>query len=154
MKKNGLIDEAGSFLDDFFEEGFEIAKNVVITNTDVRQFQMAKAAIRAGIELLIKEFGITPEQVETVYLAGGFSKAMNVEKSIAIGLLPAAFRDRIKPVCNTSLSGAVKTLFLGEHPMLERFDEIREIPLAELPLFDEYYFKYMSITNISFFYEV
>ena len=151
LKKNGLIDEAGSFLDDFFEEGFEIAKNVVITNTDVRQFQMAKAAIRAGIELLIKEFGITPEQVETVYLAGGFSKAMNVEKSIAIGLLPAAFRDRIKPVCNTSLSGAVKTLFLGEHPMLERFDEIREIPLAELPLFEEYYFKYMSITNIGFF---
>lgn len=151
LKKNGLIDETGSFLDDFFEEGFEIAKNVVITNRDVRQFQMAKAAIRAGIELLVKEFGITPEQVETVYLAGGFSKAMNVEKSIAIGLLPAAFRDCIKPVCNTSLSGAVKTLMSGEHPILEQFDEIREITLAELPLFEEYYFKYMSITNIGIF---
>lgn len=79
-----------------------------ITQDEVRDIQMAKAAIHAGVQILLKEYGISPEQVDKIYLAGGMGYYLDPEDALAIGLLPEEFRGRIVAAGNTSLQGAVR----------------------------------------------
>jgi uncharacterized 2Fe-2S/4Fe-4S cluster protein (DUF4445 family) len=165
--KAGLMDETGLLVEEYFEEGFPIFREIVekvseennnseqsqiarndifFTQKDIRELQLAKAAIRAGIEILIKNYGITQEQIDKVYLAGGFGFNLNIDKAIHIGLLPEEFRDRIIVVGNSSLAGA--TTYLTESDTKERIEQIlsvsEEIHLSNDDDFYELYLKYMS----------
>jgi len=62
---------------------------VTITQRDVRELQLAKGAVRAGIEILMDELGIGPEDVRQVYLAGAFGNYIQPQAALAIGLIPA-----------------------------------------------------------------
>ena len=111
LVKSGLVDETGLLDDDYFDDGIFIAKSksgedIVFTQQDIREIQLAKAAVRAGIEVLVKKYGIGFDDVDTVYLAGGFGFRLNIEKAVSIGLLPEAFAGKIKIAGNTSLKGA------------------------------------------------
>lgn len=123
----------------------ENGKNVIFTQKDIREVQYAKSAIRTGIEILLKEYGISQEAVGQVFLAGSFGKAMRMECAVEIGLLPEIWRDRTKAAGNTSLDGAAK-LIAGEI-FLEDYKKIQtmaqEIPLAEHPDFQENYLENM-----------
>lgn len=123
----------------------ENGKNVIFTQKDIREVQYAKSAIRTGIEILLKEYGISHEAVARVFLAGSFGKAMRVTSAVEIGLLPEIWRDRVEAAGNTSLDGAAK-LIAGE-VSLEDYKKIqtmaKEIPLAEHPDFQENYLKEM-----------
>jgi uncharacterized 2Fe-2S/4Fe-4S cluster protein (DUF4445 family) len=77
-------------------------KDIFVTQKDVREFQLAKGAIRAGIEILIKEMGEYPK---TLYLAGGFGQKISIDSALATGLLPESIRGRIKYAGNTALGG-------------------------------------------------
>jgi uncharacterized 2Fe-2S/4Fe-4S cluster protein (DUF4445 family) len=85
-------------------EETEDAPRIVFTQKDVREFQLAKGAIRAGIDILIAEMGEPPE---TFYLAGGFGQNIDLESAFAVGLIPIAMRGRIRFVGNTSLGGGI-----------------------------------------------
>ncbi|MDR0596493.1 MAG: ASKHA domain-containing protein [Clostridiales Family XIII bacterium] len=86
------------------EDGVPIAEGVTITQKDVREFQLAKSAIRAGIETLISESGgIIPDRL---YLAGGFGQHLDPESAFRIGLIPEALRGKVIPIGNSSLAGA------------------------------------------------
>lgn len=61
-----------------------------LTAADVRNLQLAKAAVAAGIRVLLQQRGITPEQMDGVYLAGGFGSYLDPDSAIAIGMLPRA----------------------------------------------------------------
>lgn len=86
---------------------------IFLTARDVRKLQLAKAAVAAGIAVLMKESGIEAKELETVYIAGTFGEHMNVDSAAAIGLLPAEFSHKVKLVGNASLDGAERLLF---HP--------------------------------------
>lgn len=73
---------------------------------DIRDLQMAKAAVRAGVEILWEKLG-RPE-IGAVYLAGGFGYDLDVEAALAIGLLSERLRGRIRAVGNTALEGAYR----------------------------------------------
>lgn len=89
--------------------------DIVITQRDVRELQNAKAAIAAGIKILLKEAGICAEQVSKVYLAGGFGNYINIESGRKIGLIPSEFETKkIKSVGNAAGIGAVKGLLSTE----------------------------------------
>ncbi|MDR1815177.1 MAG: ASKHA domain-containing protein [Clostridiales Family XIII bacterium] len=77
--------------------------DIVFTQKDVREFQLAKGAIRAGIEILMKEMGGAPA---VLYLAGGFGQNINLASAFAVGLLPPQLEGRVRFVGNTSLGGA------------------------------------------------
>jgi len=115
MLKENLIDETGLLDEDYFDEGFPIAQsadnyNIVFTQKDIRELQLAKAAIRAGAETLICRYGISKDQISKVYIAGGFGYRLDTEKAIAIGMLPREFAGCTKAVGNSALAGVVKFL--------------------------------------------
>lgn len=74
--------------------------------SDVRQFQLAKAAIRSGIEILMREGGMTLDQVRHVYLAGAFGSYIQTSAAIRAGLIPNFDPDRIRAVGNSAGAGA------------------------------------------------
>ena len=81
-------------------------KEIVLLPRDVREVQLAKAAICAGITILVKSAGISLDVVESVYLAGAFGMFMNVENALAIGMLPCQLKDKIVCVGNAAGYGA------------------------------------------------
>lgn len=149
LLREELLDETGLLEEEYFEEGFSIAEgthgSVKLTQKDIREVQLAKAAIRAGIETLMAECDVTPEQLQTVYVAGGFGYKLNLEKAIQIGLLPESFAGKMVAVGNSSLAGAV--LCLQQEKNKERAiklrDDAKELSLSDNRIFQELYIESM-----------
>ena len=146
--KANLVDETGLLVDEYFNDGFPISDNqtIIFTQKDIRELQLAKAAVRAGIEVLVKKYGITLQQIDKVYLAGGFGYKIDVEKAIHIGLLPEELRGKILVIGNSSLAGAIE--YLTEPNIKEKIERIlslaEEIHLSNDDDFYDMYLKYMS----------
>lgn len=146
LLKCGLVDETGLLADEYFETGFPLTNTenpILFTQQDIRQFQLAKAAVCTGIEVLTKEYGITIAEINKVYIAGGFGYHLNIEKSAPIGLIPPELADRAVAVGNTSLAGAVK--YLSDPNALHILQRIKnaseDIILANDGDFQEVYLK-------------
>ncbi|MDR0405428.1 MAG: ASKHA domain-containing protein [Clostridiales bacterium] len=103
MFNAGIIDETGYFE----EESLQIAERVSINARDIRQIQLAKSAIAAGIHTLLAESGTKPQEVEFCYLAGGFGSYLNQKSACDIGLIPKEFSGKILPVGNAAGMGTV-----------------------------------------------
>ena len=110
MKRLGAIDETGALADEYVQTGFPVAEGIVITQKDVRQFQLAKAAIFSGIKILCKTAGLETEKISTAYIAGGLGFFINLENAANVGLLPGSFIKKAAVCGNTSLKGAVRSL--------------------------------------------
>lgn len=82
------------------------AREIVLTQDDVRQVQLAKGAIASGAALLQHVAGIPPEEIEELMLAGGFGNYMSVESALRIGLIPAMPASRVRYVGNAASLGA------------------------------------------------
>lgn len=79
---------------------------VALTQKDVREVQLAKAAIRAGIELMCEHLGVKPEDIRRVLLAGAFGNYLNPASACRIGMIPPVLEDRITPIGNAAGEGA------------------------------------------------
>ena len=146
LLRHGLLDEHGTFTEQYFEKGYPVAEGVLFTQKDVRELQMAKAAIRAGIEILMKKAGVEPEQIKTCYLAGGFGTQIAVEQAVRIGLIPDSLQERTVAAGNTVLEGATRYLTgrIAEEDC-ERIVQItEEVNLAMEPEFEEQYLEQMD----------
>ena len=84
--------------------------NITVSQADIREVQLAKGAIAAGITLLIEERGITPDNIARVYLAGAFGNSVNRDSAVAIGLIPGIHPDKIYNVGNAAGYGALMAL--------------------------------------------
>lgn len=107
LLREDLLDETGLLADPYFETGVR-AGNVLITQEAVRAVQLAKAAIAAGIETALDRYGISPDQVDRVILAGGFGYYLKPEDAVLIGLLPAEWEKKTAAGGNTALAGALE----------------------------------------------
>lgn len=110
--ENEFIDESGRLNDDLFDSGFFVAKSknqfsIVFNQKDIREVQLAKSAIRSGIEVLIERFGCTIDDVKNVYLAGGFGNKMDIASAVGIGMIPKVLEDRVVSIGNSALGGAL-----------------------------------------------
>jgi len=83
---------------------------IYLTQQDIRELQLAKGAIRAGVELILREWGAAPDEVEVVYLAGAFGSYVRRESVLAIGMLPPLPVEKLKPVGNAAGQGAIMAL--------------------------------------------
>lgn len=147
LLKAGVIEESGLMEEDYFEDGFELShtEDIRFYQKDIREIQLAKSAVRAGLETLILEYGISYDEIEHIYIGGGFGYKMNVEKAIQIGLFPEECADKIIAIGNSCLKGLVKSLRDPEAEV--RFEEIvtssKEIELSSNKKFQEFYVEYM-----------
>jgi uncharacterized 2Fe-2S/4Fe-4S cluster protein (DUF4445 family) len=87
---------------------------VVLTQKDIRETQLAKAAIRAGIRLLQKKIGLEDSDIKHILLAGAFGNYIRRESALRIGLLPSVPIERIRFVGNAACSGAEMALLSSE----------------------------------------
>lgn len=126
------------------EMRFFLTDKVYVSAKDVRELQLAKAAIRAGAETLMKLRGIKYEDVDHLLIAGGFGSYMDVESALAIGLLPPIPLDRIHHVGNAAGSGAAWALVPERRALLEDFTKLCSYhELSASRLFMDSYMEYI-----------
>lgn len=113
--------------------------DIVLTQRDVREVQLAKAAIRAGIELMAKQLGIEISAVQIVYLAGAFGNYLNPSAACRIGLLPPQLLKKIRLIGNAAGEGAKRSVLRAdEFAYSQRLAARAEfLELASLPQFQD-----------------
>jgi uncharacterized 2Fe-2S/4Fe-4S cluster protein (DUF4445 family) len=127
-------------------DALPLQPSVSLTQTDIRQLQLAKGAIAAGIRVLMRRWGATAEDLARLYLAGAFGNYVDRASAHRIGLLdfPA---EKVQPVGNTALLGAKLALFSPAGDA-EAYKPVREkiehVPLSADPAFQEIYVEEMS----------
>lgn len=155
LLKEELIDDTGLLDEDYFEDGYVLGEDasgreIGFYQKDVREIQLAKSAVRAGLETLILRYGISYDEVESVYIAGGFGYQLDIEKAIGIGLLPKECKAKIEAVGNSCLKGTIARLMNPDAE--EAIEAIRgvseEIRLSNDKDFNEFYMDYMFFEEV------
>lgn len=155
MLNKGYIDETGYLegddLVDIGEAALEIAKKedaaaIYITQKDIREIQLAKGSIRAGIDTMLDNRGIKVEDVDKIYIAGGFGSFMNKESAVRIGLLPKGAERKIESIGNSAGKGAIKVLLNKDYlkEIMNIKDKCHYVELSNSVKFMDYYMQSMS----------
>lgn len=127
-------------------------ENIYITQKDIRELQNAKAAIAAGINILISETGSDVCDIKNVYLSGGFGSFIDIDSAVTIGLLPGELSERTRPVGNAAGAGAI-TALLSETKLaeiIEIADRIKYLELSARPDFTYHYAENMFFGTINY----
>jgi uncharacterized 2Fe-2S/4Fe-4S cluster protein (DUF4445 family) len=109
----GTISPTGELEQDFIiapAAATASGEDIRLIPSDVRELQLAKAAVAAGTSILLKTAALDPGSVDAVYLAGGFGNYISRESAIRTGLLDSCFLDKVIPIGNASGTGAVTAL--------------------------------------------
>ena len=112
MLDKGIINSFGAFEID--SNKYYISDSVYISQKDIRKFQLAKSAIRSGIDTLIKTSNIDINKIDKIYIAGGLGYYISSDSLIRVGLIPKELKDKIEVVGNTSLAGSYLALMSNE----------------------------------------
>jgi len=127
---NGIIDRTGRFktnADERLTEGdeglqFQLVpagnghQEIVITQADINNLIRSKAGVFAAIRVLMESTKTKSEDLEAIYIAGGFGNFLNVRQAVTIGMLPDVPLEKIQFVGNTSIAGA-KTVLLSREAL-------------------------------------
>jgi uncharacterized 2Fe-2S/4Fe-4S cluster protein (DUF4445 family) len=119
---------------------FPVAGPVVLYQADIRELQLAKAAIASGFKLLLKRLGASAGDLKSIHLAGAFGNYVQIESAIRIGLIGAP-RELVHAAGNTALHGAKMLLLAAEEPALPA---IEHVSLAADPGFQDEFANCMS----------
>lgn len=130
------VDETGLLSESYFLEGYE-----GVLQEDIREFQLAKGALRAGIELLSKKAEVPLSEISRIYIAGGVGRFCEVNDLFDTGLLPREFAGKVSFVGNSCIGGLLQ-YWKDREPEIHATGEM--INLAEQPEFEELYYRYMN----------
>ncbi len=108
MLETGFMDETGAMDGDLVLTAN--GGSITLTQKDIRKLQLAKGAIAAGIQVLLRQAGVAEAEVQTVYLAGGFGTHLSPAGAAKIGLIPYSFAGKTVPLGNAALTGACMIL--------------------------------------------
>lgn len=151
LLKNGVVDKEGRLDDVYGKSGYPLGRTiqgerVTFTQNDIRQLQLAKASIRAGFEILLKNYGAEYQDIDKIYIAGGFGSNIDSKWAVDIGMLDEKLLPKIVIAYNTSLKGC-RTYLLSENGD-ERLKAIRaiskEVVLSLDPDFNDVYLRAMN----------
>jgi len=90
-------------------------RRVYLSQSDVRKLQLAKGAVRTGIETLLETTGVAKDGLDAVRLAGNFGAGLDARAAMRIGLIPELDPARVEVVGNAALRGAVLALLSAKH---------------------------------------
>jgi len=143
--KVGLLDKSGKIMKPKSE--IKITSNIVLTQEDVRKLQLAMAAIKSGLKLLLKNSGLKWPELNGLYLAGAFGNFINLKQCVSLGLLPPLPPKKIFFVGNASLSGATMMLLSREarQKAEELPDKVEFVSLARKKDFQAEFLKALSL---------
>jgi uncharacterized 2Fe-2S/4Fe-4S cluster protein (DUF4445 family) len=126
--ENGKIDSDGLLHDDYIivpAKDSATGEDIALKQADIREVQLAKSAISSGVKILLKQSGLQFDQLDTLFLAGGFGNYINTASAVRIGLIPRQLKDKIIPIGNTSGTGALAAL------KSVRFDEAMQSVISK-----------------------
>ncbi|PKM78862.1 MAG: hypothetical protein CVU88_08785 [Firmicutes bacterium HGW-Firmicutes-13] len=118
-----------------------IDEDIVVNQADISNLIFSKGAIYTACVVLAKKIGLEVNDIERIYIAGGFGNYLNIEKSIMIGLLPDISRDRFKFIGNSSLTGA-RLCLLSDEAMNTAEEIARRMTYIELSADVDYMQEY------------
>lgn len=122
---------------------FPLAATVKLWQADVRELQLAKAAIASGMRILLDRWGADIDDIKEVYLSGAFGNYVRAESAVRIGLLEAGVH-RLTPSGNTALRGAKLLLGINDFPVLNM---IEHVGLASDPHFQDRFVDCMAFPD-------
>ncbi len=162
LLNTGIVDEVGSICPELVESyancrwietdqggelefRFQDLGTLRFTGKDIREIQLAKAAIAAGIQILLESMALKPENIDEFWIAGGFGGYINPISAARIGLYPEGLLSKVISAGNTSLQGAYQSLMNREN--FERMHRVEKrmqtIDLASEPGFQDAYVESM-----------
>jgi uncharacterized 2Fe-2S/4Fe-4S cluster protein (DUF4445 family) len=122
---------------------------ITVSQRDIRQLQLAKAAIRLGIRALVEAAGLSEDEIDEVVIAGAFGTFIDVESAITIGMLPPLPLDRFRQVGNAAGTGARLALISRAQRLKAQQIALRDgyIELAGIPEFSH---KFAEASSMAF----
>lgn len=151
---SGLVDAAACLLatEEMDKTGYigdapvPLAEHIALTQEDIRALQQAKGAVCGGLQTLLHRADLTADEVEVLYVAGGFGSRLGGRNAAAIGLIPRGLASCIQPVGNAALDGASCLLLDGSArdrlPAL--IAKMQVVELATDPYFVDQFVKNMA----------
>jgi len=160
LARNGILDIDGKFRSSIQDkrithgdgeleyivalpEETETGQSIVITQTDIDNIIRSKGAIFAAIKSLINYAGLTFNELNKIYVAGGFGNYLNIDKAVGIGLLPDIPRERIEFIGNSSLMGA-RMVLVSSYAFEKAITISQDITNIELSHFAPFADEYMA----------
>ena len=126
------------------EDVIELTPGVKLTQQDIREFQLAKAALATGVQVLLNQLNLSYNDIEKVYIAGGFGNFLNVKNLIRCGLIECK-EEKIIKFGNTALIGAKMFLFKAEDYTKNILQKTKHINLEGDPSFQDIYIEKMML---------
>jgi uncharacterized 2Fe-2S/4Fe-4S cluster protein (DUF4445 family) len=116
-----------------------IAKNISLTQKDIREIQLAVAAIKSGTQMMLEIHKLQKDDLDVIFIAGAFGNYLNIRNAMTLGLLPPIDPEKIFFIGNSSLAGA-RALLLSEHAKQKSealVNKIQYVSLATNPKFQD-----------------
>jgi uncharacterized 2Fe-2S/4Fe-4S cluster protein (DUF4445 family) len=147
--EQGLIEAGGRITSP--DRKLHLSDRLSLTQQDVREIQLAAAAVKTGVRLLLGESGMSPGDLDAVYIAGAFGSSLDIRHSRALGLLPDLGDEKIRFIGNSSLAGAKRLLLSGpERTAVEALvKRIEHVSLALRPDFQEESIRSLELGPLS-----
>ncbi len=122
-------------------------QDILVTRRDVNEIQLAKGAIRAGVEVLLLEAGLTYEDIQAFIVAGAFGTYLDLESAIRVGMFPPLPLHRFHQVGNAAGTGARQMLISGDRRRLAEkvASQVRYVELTVHPGFTDVYMEAMYL---------
>lgn len=120
-----LIDPSGKMIKDQIKIYSDEETTVAIYQEDVRQFQLAKSAIAAGVEVMLKHANLEYSDLDCVYLAGGFGNHLDIHQAVQSGLIHPSLEQKVKLIGNSALGGCAK--YMLEYKSEDSFGDIQKL---------------------------
>ncbi|MDR1604657.1 MAG: ASKHA domain-containing protein [Gracilibacteraceae bacterium] len=144
-----LRDSAAGQRREFVLSYREGAEDIVLTQKDVREVQMAKGAIAAGAKILLDHFGVDPADLTCVHLTGAFGSHIDIASALRIGLLPTVPSEKVVSLGNAAGIGACLALLSVKTRDAARAacESVGHIELSVCPEFPDEYINAMGFEN-------
>jgi uncharacterized 2Fe-2S/4Fe-4S cluster protein (DUF4445 family) len=158
LRKAGIVDAKGAFQTvhpdvHLTDSGSEFVlvdaertghgREISISRRDVNEIQLAKAAVRSGIDVLLETAKIRPEELCEIIIAGAFGTYIRLESVIRIGMLPNLPLEKFSQVGNAAGMGAKQALVSSEHLRLAE-DIVRKVNYIELTTYPDFQKKFLN----------
>lgn len=130
------------------EVGEQQSKTIFLGQQDIRNFQMAKAAVQAGMKILLEQAGLIAEQIDELVIAGMFGSVISQSNGEEIGLFPVIRGNKLRVVGNAAGRGAAKALLEPEivKDAEKAVKNAVHVELAEIPSFQKCFLKGMELS--------
>ncbi|MFC2087004.1 ASKHA domain-containing protein [Bacteroidota bacterium] len=140
LREMEYMDETGQMTNN--ASSIQISDKVSVTQKDIREFQLAKAAVAAGSEILLNQLKVSPDDLVNIYIAGAFGNYINLENSRKVGLINYP-PEKIIRASNAALRGAKMALFRDEDFILPVLSRIQHFELEKDPCFQDQFANQM-----------